>query len=355
MKNNPTLKDLAQKLGLSISTVSRALRNHPDINKNTVSRVKELADEIGYFPDVLAKSLKNNKTYTIGVIVPEISHFFFSSVIDGIEDIFYKDGYTILVTKSNENLEREIINTKSLISNRVAGVIASISQVTVHGSHFNQIIDRGIPLVLFDRILESLEVSKVVGNDSESIYKTVTHLIESGFKNIAHLAGPPHLNITKHRLEGYKKALNENGLKVSDEMIIHVDLNQKGGSNGAKSLLKLFPNLDAICCVNDPVAVGVYQTLKKNKLSIPEDIAVTGFTNDPITEMISPTMTTVDQNGYEMGRKSAEILLDQINNERTEKLNQTYIVESELIIRKSSERKLGGGALKTDTLSFEKE
>ena len=355
MKNNPTLKDIAKKLGLSISTVSRALQDHPDINKDTIKKTKEVARRLGYFPDVLAKSLKKKRTYTIGVIVPEISHFFFSSVIDGIEEITHKEGFTILVTKSNEILEREIINTESLISNRVAGVIASISQSTMDGSHFERVIARGTPLVLFDRILESLEVSKVVGNDSESIYKTVTHLIESGFKNIAHLAGPPHLNITKHRLEGYKKALNENGLKVSDEMIIHVDLNQKGGSIGAKSLLKLFPNLDAICCVNDPVAVGVYQTLKKNKLSIPEDIAVTGFTNDPITEMISPTMTTVDQHGYEMGRKAAEILLDQINNERTEKLNQTYIVESELIIRKSSERKLGGGALKTDTLSFEEE
>ena len=150
MKKNPTLKDLAQKLGLSISTVSRALQNNSRIKKDTIARTKKLAKEMGYLPDVLAKSLKNNKTHTIGVIVPEISHVFFSSVIDGIEEITYKDGYTILVTKSNENIEREVLNTDSLISNRVAGVIASISQETKNGKHFNQILkDSPHPHVLF--------------------------------------------------------------------------------------------------------------------------------------------------------------------------------------------------------------
>ena len=340
MKNNPTLKDIAQKLGISISTVSRALQNHPDINKNTIAQIRKLAKEIGYFPDELAKSLKKKKTHTIGVIVPEISHFFFSSVIDGIEEITYKDGYTILVTKSNENLEREILNTESLISNRVAGVIASISQSTEDGSHFNRVIARGTPLVLFDRVLEDLEVSKVISNDFENVYETVNHLIESGFRHIAHLAGPPHLNITKNRLEGYKKALTDNGLEVMEEMIIHVNLNEKGGSEGANSLLKYLPRLDAICCVNDPVAVGVYQQLKKAELTIPDDVGVTGFSNDPITEMISPTMTTVDQYGYKMGRKAAEILIDQINNEKSKTINQTFIIKSELIIRNSSVRKI---------------
>ena len=177
MGKNLTLKDLAQKLGLSISTVSRALQNNPAINNDTRLRVHKLAKKIGYYPDALAKSLKNKKSYTIGVIVPEISHFFFSSVIDGIEEETSNDGYTILVTKSNEDMKREINNTESLISNRVAGVIASITQSTNNGLHFNQIIKRGIPLVLFDRVIDDIDAPKVVGNDYEKIYEIVTHLI----------------------------------------------------------------------------------------------------------------------------------------------------------------------------------
>jgi LacI family transcriptional regulator len=340
MKKNPTLKDLAQKLGLSISTVSRALQNNSRIKKDTIARTKKLAKEMGYLPDVLAKSLKNNKTHTIGVIVPEISHVFFSSVIDGIEEITYKDGYTILVAKSNENIEREVLNTDSLISNRVAGVIASISQETKNGKHFNQILDRGIPLVLFDRVLDDLAVPKIVGDDFEKVYEIVNHLIDSGYRNIAYLAGPPHLKITVNRMEGYKKALIDNGLDIRDEMILNVNLDEKGGFNGARSLLKQLPRLDAICCVNDPVAVGVYQQLNKVGLKIPEDVGVTGFSNNPITEIISPTMTTVDQQGYEMGRKAAEILLDQINDKGLISLDQTHIIESKLIIRESSSRKI---------------
>ena len=214
MGKNLTLKDLAQKLGLSISTVSRALQNNPAINNDTRLRVHRLAKKIGYYPDALAKSLKNKKSYTIGVIVPEISHFFFSSVIDGIEEETSNDGYTILVTKSNEDMKREVLNSESLISNRVAGVIASISQDTMGGEHFNKIISRGIPLVLFDRVLDDLDVHKIVSDDFDKVYEMVNHLIDSGYQNIAYLAGPSHLNITMNRLDGYKKALIDNDIEL---------------------------------------------------------------------------------------------------------------------------------------------
>ncbi|MBT3606880.1 MAG: LacI family DNA-binding transcriptional regulator, partial [Candidatus Marinimicrobia bacterium] len=221
MGKNLTLKDLAQKLGLSTSTVSRALQNNPAISDDTRLRVNKLAKKIGYYPDALAKSLKNKKSYTIGVIVPEISHFFFSSVIDGIEDVTYKDGYTILVTKSNEDFEREVLNLESLISNRVAGVIASISQNTKTGKHFNNIINRGIPLVLFDRVLDDLDVHKIIGDDFEKVYEMVNHLIDSGYQNIAYLAGPSHLNITMNRVDGYKKALIDNNIELMDGLIMN--------------------------------------------------------------------------------------------------------------------------------------
>jgi len=336
---NVTLKDLAQKLRLSISTVSRALQNNPIINDKTRKRVNKLAKDLGYYPDVLAKSLKNQKTFTIGVIVPEISHFFFSSVIDGIEEKTNNHGYTILVTKSNEDMKREIINIKSLISNRVAGIIASISQTTNSGFHYNQIIKRGIPLVLFDRVLDNLDVPKVVGNDYESIYEIVSHLIKSGYKHIGYIGGPSNLNISKNRINGYTKALLDKDIKFKKRLTLNVNLNEDGGFEGAKTLLQRFPKIDAICCVNDPVALGVYKYLKKVRINIPDKIGVTGFSNDPISKIITPPMTTVDQKGYEMGRTAAEILIRKIQYESSNSLNKTYIIKSKLFIRESSIKK----------------
>lgn len=338
MGKNLTLKDLAQKLGLSTSTVSRALQNNPAISDDTRLRVNKFAKKIGYYPDALAKSLKNKKSYTIGVIVPEISHFFFSSVIDGIEDVTYKDGYTIMVTKSNEDFEREVLNLESLISNRVAGVIASISQNTKTGKHFNNIINRGIPLVLFDRVLDDLDVHKIVGDDFEKVYEMVNHLIDSGYQNIAYLAGPSHLNITMNRVDGYKKALIDNNIELMDGLIMNVNLNENDGFEGAKTLIRKFPKVDAICCVNDPVALGVYKYLNKVGIKIPDKIGVTGFSNNPSSETINPPMTTVDQQGYKMGRKAAKILLQKINNESIDSLDKTHIIEGELIIRDSSRK-----------------
>ncbi|MBT7519764.1 MAG: LacI family DNA-binding transcriptional regulator [Candidatus Marinimicrobia bacterium] len=338
MGKNLTLKDLAQKLGLSTSTVSRALQNNPAISDDTRLRVNKLAKKIGYYPDALAKSLKNKKSYTIGVIVPEISHFFFSSVIDGIEDVTYKDGYTILVTKSNEDFEREVLNLESLISNRVAGVIASISQNTKTGKHFNNIINRGIPLVLFDRVLDDLDVHKIVGDDFEKVYEMVNHLIDSGYQNIAYLAGPSHLNITMNRVDGYKKALIDNNIELMDGLIMNINLNENDGFEGAKTLIRKFPKVDAICCVNDPVALGVYKYLNKVGIKIPDKVGVTGFSNNPSSETINPPMTTVDQQGYKMGRKAAKILLQKINNESIDSLDKIHIIEGKLIIRDSSRK-----------------
>lgn len=337
MKKNPTLKDLARELNLSVSTVSRALQNHPAISKRTIERTLELAQKMGYFPDAVAKSLKKKSSRTIGVIVPEIRHFFFSSAIDGIEDVTYKEGYTIMVAKSNEDLEREVLNTEGLISNRVAGVIASISQATTRGLHFKRIIARDIPLVFFDRILEDIKVSKVIGNDFDSAYKTVTHLIEAGYRRIAHLAGPEHLNISQKRLGGYRQALKDHGMEVDPNLIICCHLSEESGARGARNLLAQSPPPDAICCVNDPVAVGVYQQLRQAGLNIPNDVGVTGFSNNPITSMLSPTMTTVDQHGYKLGQTAARILLEEINNQRPVTTDQTIFIDGELIVRQSTQ------------------
>ncbi|MBT6516456.1 MAG: substrate-binding domain-containing protein, partial [Candidatus Marinimicrobia bacterium] len=253
-------------------------------------------------------------------------------------DVTYKDGYTIMVTKSNEDFEREVLNLESLISNRVAGVIASISQNTKTGKHFNNIINRGIPLVLFDRVLDDLDVHKIVGDDFEKVYEMVNHLIDSGYQNIAYLAGPSHLNITMNRVDGYKKALIDNNIELMDGLIMNINLNENDGFEGAKTLIRKFPKVDAICCVNDPVALGVYKYLNKVGIKIPDKIGVTGFSNNPSSETINPPMTTVDQQGYKMGRKAAKILLQKINNESIDSLDKTHIIEGELIIRDSSRK-----------------
>ena len=335
-KKNPTLKDLAVKLGLSISTVSRALRQHPSLSLETIKRTKQLAEEMGYFPDGVARSLQQKKTKTIGVIVPEIRHFFFSSAIDGIEDATYKEGYTILIAKSNEDFDREIINTNSMISNRVDGLLVSIAQSTNSGKHFEQVVSRGIPLVFFDRVLNDINVHKVVLDDFTGAYEAVAHLVASGYRRIAHLAGPKNINITRERLAGYQQALTDQGMRVEEGLIQYCDLNESSGKLGAAKLLDLSERPDAICAVNDPVAIGAFEQIKDAGLRIPQDIGLTGFSNNPSSTIISPKLTTVDQFPREMGHLAARILLQEIMGSEEIGAPRTHVIPGKLIIREST-------------------
>jgi len=341
MKPNPTLKDIAKTLGISVSTVSRALRNHPAIKAETVELVKQTAAELEYFPDNVARNLQKKSTNTIGVIVPEIRHDFFSSAVDGIEDRAYQAGYTIIVTKSNEDYDREVLNSRSLVSHRVAGIIASVAQSTTDGQHFMAVQRRGVPVVLFDRVLEDLEVSKVIVDDYVGAYKSTKHLIECGYKRSAHLAGPDNLKIARERLRGYKAALSEAGIPIDDSLIVQVELDEEPGAEGLRKLLNLEPRPDAIFAVNDPVAVGAHKEIRSQGFKIPKDIGITGFSNNPITEMIEPPLTTVDQHGYQMGQAAADILLKEIESKATPTKPETRIVETKLIIRQSSACKVG--------------
>jgi len=335
MKHN-TLQDIANKLKISTSTVSRALSDHPDISKETKEKVKALAEKLNYTPNPIAQSLKKNRTSTIGVLVPEIKHDFFSSAISGIEEVAYHSGYTIIVSQSNESYEREVINTNALMNHRVAGVIVSISQQTKTGAHFQKLIDRNIPLVFFDRVCEDVEANKVIIDDEKSAYIAVQHLIEKGYKKIAHFAGPKDLSICKKRLSGYKEALFENNLSVKEEYILHGGMHETDGYNSMNVLLKQNIVPDAIFCVNDPVAIGAYQRIKEAGLKIPQDIGIVGFSNNKITTLVEPQITTVNQPSFEMGKKSAEILIEMIKH--PEKINEprTIIVETNLIVRNST-------------------
>jgi len=338
VKQPSTLKNIATKLGLSVSTVSRALRGHPAIKQETKELVQKEAVNLEYYPDSIARSLQKKSTETIGVIIPEIRHHFFSSVIDGIEDQTYQAGYTIIVSKSNEDYDREVLNTRSMISNRVAGIIASVAQTTKDGKHFMAIKNRGIPIVLFDRVLDDVDVSKVVVDDYVGAYKSTKHLVDCGFRRIAHLAGPPHLKISAERMRGYKAALEESNCEYQEELVVHGDLDEDHGVEGVRKLLSLKKRPDAIFAVNDPVAVGAHKEIRSQGYRIPGDIGITGFSNNPITQMIEPQLTTVDQHGYKMGQVAADILLEEIRIGHPSEEPETRIVETELIVRGSSIR-----------------
>ncbi len=331
-----TITDIAKKLGISASTVSRALSNHPDVKEATKKQVLQLAKKYNFKPNPIAQSLKNNRTTIVGVIVPEIKHDFFSSAISGIEEVAYNRGYTIIVCQSNESYEREVINTNSMVQQRVAGVIASISQNTTSSVHFKNVIDHGIPLVFFDRACEDISTGKVIIDNAKGSTEAVIHLINRGYKRIAHLAGPQTLEICRERLNGYKEALHARGLNFENELVQYGGLDE---IDGYTSMDKLFTQKnipDAIFAVNATVAIGAYQRIRESGLKIPAEIGIVGFSNNKIMTLVEPPMTAVSQPSFEMGKKAAEILIEVIESEKKSINPKSLILDTELIVRQST-------------------
>jgi DNA-binding LacI/PurR family transcriptional regulator len=329
-----TIMDIAKKLGISASTVSRALSDHPDIKRETKEKVKKIAKELQYFPNPIAQSLKSSRTTTIGVIVPEIKHDFFSSAISGIEDVAYRSGYTIIVCQSNESYEREVVNANAMMHRRVAGVVVSISQNTKSGEHFQDLLRRRIPLVFFDRVCEDVIANKVVIDDYKSAFDAVNYLVGKGYRNIAHFAGPKELSICKRRWNGYVDAIKQLPSLSPNDWVRYGGLHEQDGYASMDYLIKENKIPDAIFAVNDPVAIGAFQRIKEAGLKIPDDIAIMGFSNNKIASLVDPQLTTVDQPSFEMGRRSAEILIDIIEGKVIEP--RTWVLETKLIIRGST-------------------
>lgn len=291
---------------------------------------------MGYQPDSIARSLQSGRTKTIGVIVPEIKHDFFASVLDGIEDVAYSVGYNVFVCKSNEDYLREVSNTKNLLSYSVSGIIVSLSQNTKDESHFKATQARNVPLVFFDRVSESIAVNKVVVNDEQGAFCAVEHLIQSGHKHIAYLAGPEHLFISKKRLQGYQRAHKQYNLPFNDKYVIYGGLDENDGIIGLQQLMQLQPRPNAVFCINDPVAVGVFIACKKKQLHIPGDMAIVGFSDNPIATLIDPPLTTVSQPAYEMGTCAAKLLFKELDSKNKGYTPKTIKLDTELIIRKST-------------------
>jgi LacI family transcriptional regulator len=335
-KTETTIHDIAKKLNISASTVSRALKDNPLISESTREKIKVTAIEMGYRPNIMAANLRTKRTNTIGVIVPLINRHFFSSVISGIEDVAYKQGFTVTISQSNDSFEKESTIAHTLFANRVDGLILSIGMETQTYDHLKLFSDRDIPLVFFDRVVDEIPSHKIVVDDFGGGYRATQHLIEQGRKRIAHIGGPLFLDIYQNREKGYKKALTDAKLPVEKSYILHNSLTRKDGVNAIKKLLSCKNCPDAIFCGNDTTALSTIVYLKENNIRIPEDIAIVGFSNEPYTELVTPSITTMQQPGFDMGQKAAELIINQINHKNETCNYETITMETNLIVRNSS-------------------
>ena len=332
MKQTVTLKDLARELNIATSTVSRALGGSPEISAVTRARVQKLAKELNYEPNALALSLRHSKTNTIGVILLALVHFFFSTVISGIEDIAYSSGYNIIICQSNESIDREILDTKALFNHRVDGILACVSRNTSVYDHFIAIQDKGVP-IFFDRDVP-IDASKILSNDFEGGYNATKHLIESGKTNLIHLSGPEGLMLSEQRTRGFVQAHQDLGIPFNKEKILRC------GDEDAQENFKIIQNalqkgmkFDGIFAVNDIAAVGALQALQAAQISVPQEVAIIGYSDWQFSSFISPTLTTIRQNGNEMGRKAAELLLEEIHSKDTFIEPKSITLPTEIILR----------------------
>lgn len=330
-----TIKDLARELNISASTVSRALKDHPDISKETKRAVQELAQRLNYQPNAVALSLKQRRSNTIGVIIPEIVHYFFSSVISGIEDVAYDAGFNVIICQSNERYEREVANAKTLLSSRVDGVLVSISKETTDYKHLYNFSNNEVPMVFYDRVVPDIIADQVIIDDFDAAYKATRHLIDSGRSRIAHLGGPMALLIGQRRKDGYIKALTEAGISVDEDLIIEADSFEKARMAIMK-LINQKKKFDGVFATNDLTAIGAMQTIQKKGYKIPDEIAIVGFSDGRFSGITDPTLTSVDQHGYEMGTLATQMLLKRITSEDDEYPAETKVLNANLIVRGSS-------------------
>jgi DNA-binding LacI/PurR family transcriptional regulator len=336
-KSRTTVTDIAKELGISPSTVSRALNNHPAISERTRKAVVKLARERNYQPNLLALNLLRRTTNTIGVIVPEITSHFFSSVINGIQDVVNPLGVNIIIGQSNESYEEEKSLVQTFASIRVDGFLLSPSSQTHQFDHLNTLISNNIPLVIFDRDCEGINVDKVFVDEYKGAFKAVEYLIETGCRKIAHIAGPQNLSTAKHRLQAYKDALRKYNMPVLEDYIVETDgFSPEHGIAPTKKLLALSQAPDAIFTINDGVAIGAMYVIKDEGIRIPDEISVIGFDDDPHSTYFKPSLSTVWQPTYEMGMLSARILMKRVktNNDLTKIRVESLFPE--LVVRGSS-------------------
>ncbi|MEN9684738.1 MAG: hypothetical protein RLZZ28_524 [Bacteroidota bacterium] len=337
-----TIKDIARALGLSTSTVSRALRDSYEISPETKKLVLEYSEKIHYRPNPIALSLKEKRSRSIGIIVCEIANSFFSQIINGIESIAYDRGYHVIIAQSHESYDREVINVQYLASRSIDGLLVSVSSETQNLSHLKDLHDRGFPIVFFDRVANEMETHKVIVNNFQGAYDATSHLIKRGYKNIAALAGSEFLSITNERIAGYKQALADHQLPFNAELVkycLHGGMLYDEVENALSELLKNKQRPDAIIAAADKLTTNCLRYLKLCKLKVPDDIALVGFSNLDLTDLLSPSLSVVRQPAFEIGELSTELLINQIESKRPIEAFERKILPSQLIIRESTDMK----------------
>jgi len=330
-----TIKDIAQALGLSASTVSRALSDSYEINPETKKRVLAYAEENNYKRNPIALSLKQRKSYSIGVVVCEVANSFFSQAIDGIESVAYKSGYNIIISQTHDSYELEVMNIKHLANRSVDGILISMSAQTTDFDHIQKLNEAGLPIVLFDRIYDNLQTHKVSSDNKKGAKMATQHLINKGYRKIAHLANAPHLSITKERLAGYQEALKENGFKMDDANITfchHGGSSQKEVDAAVQYFLSMEEKPDAIFVASDRLSIGCLTAIKKYADSNYHP-AIAGFSNSDVLDLFSTDFSSIRQPAFEMGRVAAEKLIQLIESKYPVYEHESIVLDTELIER----------------------
>jgi DNA-binding LacI/PurR family transcriptional regulator len=334
-----TIKDIAIALGLSTSTVSRALRDSYEISPATKKIVLEYAEQINYRPNPIALSLKEKRSHSIGVIVCEIANSFFSQAINGIESIAYSKGYNVIISQSHESYDREVIDLNYLASRSIDGLLISVSAETENFSHIQSLHDRGFPIVFFDRAVESINTHKVIVDNTKGAFDATEHLIKTGYIHIANLAGSPHLSITKDRIKGYRKAIETNGLHYEEaytQYCLHGGMVYEEVEKALDNMMALPNKPDAIVASADKLTTNCIRYFKSKNIRVPEDVALIGFSNLDIADLLSPSLSVVRQPAFAMGQIATELLLKMIESKRAVSNYENRVLPLEIMVRESS-------------------
>jgi LacI family transcriptional regulator len=333
---NLTIRDIAVKLNLSKSTVSRALRDSYDVNPETRLRVLSLVKELNFEPNVNARGLREQKTFNIGVIIPSFQIPFYSVVVGGIHRVLSEAGFNVMTSQTNETYESELISVNSFLKSRVDGMLISFSANTNQFGHIRKVAERGVPVVMFNRITTDVDLPSVTVDDYKGAYNAIEYLISRGGRNIAYISGPKTPLLSKRRKEGYMDCMKAHGMILREEWIIESDFSVAGGMTAAEKMLKLPHRPDSLFCICDSVAIGAMIALKRRGVRIPDDISVMGFTNDFFSSFVDPPLTTISQPVSEIGEKAAELLLRQQNRKLTKWDTRHIVLDTSLVVRKST-------------------
>lgn len=345
-KKDVTIYDIAEALKISPATVSRGLKNNAAINKDTRKKVLDAATKMGYRFNRFASNLRSQRTHTLGVIVPRLNSSFMSDVLAGMEKVANESGYNLITSQSLETVKKETANVVTMFNNRVDGLLVSLSYDTKNIDHFLPFIDKGIPLLFFDRVFEHTKCPAILIDNFKAGYEATAHLIGQGCKNIAHITGNQSRNVYLDRLRGYKQALSDHRLPFRGSHVIFNSLSPREGMEAAEQLLEMSPRPDGVFVANDACAASCMQALKKAGLRIPADMGLAGFNNDFISSVVEPSLTTINYPGYEMGEVAVRTLISHLDQGFDLNLTQTILLRHELIVRESS---LKSGKRKRET------